>query len=391
MNEDYLVFQVGKATTYVRKSCLSRLKNADAAIFDCDGVLIDTRESYRKCILETVKYFLRALACIEPPDDKILREATYRLKRSGGFNNDWDAAYALLLFLFSKTSASFQAEFISLTSAKQFEEKSVRARLDYVKTSLRHKPSGFSLDPDEIVTELLQFATRVDDSGTRSAERELEISVEMLSAVKRFLNYPDSVKESPLAIVFDEMFYGSKLFSDTHGVERQFYFGPGFVEIEKERTLVTCETVKELAMALGRENFGIVSGRDRLSAKFSLGCVLDMFAKKAVIFLMDVNYEEEEDEEKKRLRKPDPYCLIKASKGLEPFNYSLYVGDSAEDMIMVKRANEENPRFISVGVYSLSDFKEELVSYFLDMRTDVILYSIKELPFLLYKVKAQDL
>lgn len=387
MNEEYLRFRVGKTSAYVRKHCLDSLKEADAAIFDCDGVLIDTRKSYRKCIVETVKYFIREVMDINPPPDEVLREATHRLKKSGGFNNDWDAAYAILLFLFSMMPADFQGEFISLTRSKEFQEKKLRARLDYVKTSLKSKPSNFVTCLDELVSEMRQFTVRADDSGICSIERELTISPEMLLAAKRFLNYPDSVKESPLAIVFDEMFYGPKLFEDTHGRARQFYDGPGFVEREREGTLVTCEIIDELTQAIGKENFGIVSGRDRLSARFSLGCILDRFVKESTIFLMDHNYVDEKTEERGKLRKPDPYPLIKASKGLEPFSYSLYVGDSAEDMIMAKRANETDPRFISVGVYSLSDFKEELISYFFKMKADVILHSIKELPPLLRRIK----
>ena len=391
MDKEYLRVRVGKTSAYVRKCCLNKLKGADAAIFDCDGVLIDTRESYQKCVVETVKYFVREVTDINPPPDEVLREAIHRLKKSGGFNNDWDTAYAILLFLFNKAPTDFQDEFISLTRSKEFQEKKLRARLDYVKVSLKSRPSSFTTGLGELASELLQFTARADDSGIRSIERELNSSEEMLLATKSFLNYPDSVKESPLAIVFDEIFYGPELFENTHGRARQFYNGSGFVEREREQTLVTCEIIDELAQVIGRENFGIVSGRDRLSARFSLGCILDKFVKESMIFLMDHNYMDEKTEDRGKLRKPDPYPLIKASKGLEPFNYSLYVGDSAEDMIMAKRANEIDSRFVSVGVYSLSDFKQELISYFFKMNTDVIIYSIKGLPSLLRKIKVKEI
>ncbi len=387
MSEEYLRLRVGKTSAYVRKSCLDKLKEVDAAIFDCDGVLIDTRESYRKCIVETVKYFLRAVTDINPPSDEVLREATHRLKKSGGFNNDWDVAYAILLFLFSKTPADFQGEFISLTRLEEVIEKEPCARIDYVKTTLKSRPSSFTTGLEELTSELKEFTAQADDSGICSIERKLTVSPEMLLAVKRFLNYPDSVKESPLAIVFDEMFYGPQLFENTHGRERRFCSEPGFVEKERERILVTSEILDELTQVLGKENFGIVSGRDRLSARFSLGCILGRFVKESTLFLMDHNYADEEVEEKLKLRKPEPYPLLKAAKGLEPFSYALYVGDSAEDMIMAKRANEIDPRFISVGVYALSDFKEELISYLFKMNVDVILYSIKELPPLLRRIK----
>lgn len=394
MRGEYIRIPVGRDFAYVRACCLDMLREADAAIFDCDGVLIDTRDSYRKSIVETVKYFIRELTDIEPPVDKALREMTHLLKRSGGFNNDWDAAYAILLFLFSKTPKNFQREFILLISSWKFLQiGTLRQRFDYVKTSLRSKPTRFTMGLDELSMELKRFAQRVDDSGVESVEREFmnSDSKEMFSAAKRFLNYPGDVRESLLATVFDEMFYGPDLFEETYGRKRQFYDGPGFVEVEREKTLVTIDALKELAQALGRENFGIVSGRDRLSAKFSLGEILDKFRREAVIFLMDCNYPKEQvEEERKKLRKPNAYPLIKASKGLGQFKYSLYIGDSAEDMIMVRRANETEKKFISVGVYALSDFKDELITYFFKANTDLVVHSIKELPSVIKAIKVKE-
>jgi len=394
MGEEYLRIRIGEEPAYVSRGCLDRLREADAAIFDCDGVLIDTRDSYQRCIVETVRYFISGLTDAGPPSDEALRETTHLLKKSGGFNNDWDVAYAILLFLFNKTPKKFQDEFVSVTRSRRLREGTLRDRFDYVRNSLISKFSGFTKGLDELKIELKQFALRADDSGIDSVEREFMSSdaKETFLATKRFLNYPSDVRESLLATVFDEMFYGPDLFEEIHGRKRQFYDGAGFVEVERDRTLVTNELLEELAQVIGGWNFGIVSGRDRLSASFSLGKILDRFREEAVIFLMDDNYQDKQmEEERMKLRKPNPHPLIKASKGLEPFKYSLYVGDSAEDMIMVRRANETDPRFISVGVYSLSDFKSELVSHFLEMNTDVIVYSINELPSLLKEIEVKKL
>lgn len=393
MKEEYLKVQVESGFAYIRVDCLDRLRDVDAAIFDCDGVLIDTRDSYRKSIVETVKYFFRELTGIKLSPDKVLMEATHLLKGSGGFNNDWDVAYTILLFLFRKMPNKFSNEFISLVRSENFlNEGILRKRFDYVKTSLRLKTSGFNLSLDDLANELKQFALGVDDSGIESVERRFASSEdkEIFSAVKRFLNYPGCAKESLLATVFDEMFYGSNLYEETYGRKRQFYDGVGFVEIESEKTVVTGELLDDLAKSLEKENFGIVSGRDRLSARFSLGKMLDKFRREAVIFLMDCNYPNKQaEEERLKLRKPNPYPLIKASKGLAPFKYSLYVGDSVEDIIMVRRANEICPIFISVGVYSFSDFKDELISYFFKSSIDIIAYSIKELPLVIREVKGR--
>jgi phosphoglycolate phosphatase-like HAD superfamily hydrolase len=187
------------------------------------------------------------------------------------------------------------------------------------------------------------------------------------------------------------MYYGSLLFEQIHGQKRQFYNGMGNVINEKETILVTPTLLEELAQTLGGSNFGIVSGRDGLSARFSLGDTLDMFLTDAVIFLMDQSsYPAMSDEMRKQFRKPHAYPLITAARGLTPFQYALFVGDSAEDIMMTQRANATASKFISVGVYSLSNFPEELISYFISAKTDVIVSSIVQLPLLLQIIKERN-
>ncbi|MGX5175491.1 aminotransferase class I/II-fold pyridoxal phosphate-dependent enzyme [Aliikangiella sp. IMCC44653] len=55
--------------------------------FDMDGVLIDTSNSYDTCVLETVATFT---------DKAVTRDEVFELRNSGGFNNDWVLAQALL-------------------------------------------------------------------------------------------------------------------------------------------------------------------------------------------------------------------------------------------------------------------------------------------------------
>ncbi len=66
------------------------LPRPDALLFDMDGVLVDTSASYRQVILETVRVI--TAGAFEPTLNWV--EA---LKRSTGFNNDWDASLALVL------------------------------------------------------------------------------------------------------------------------------------------------------------------------------------------------------------------------------------------------------------------------------------------------------
>lgn len=66
---------------------LDSLKPRDLIIFDIDGVLIDTRNSYRTAIKKTYKHF---------SGKDISEEEIQNAKNLGGLNNDWDLTEYLL-------------------------------------------------------------------------------------------------------------------------------------------------------------------------------------------------------------------------------------------------------------------------------------------------------
>ena len=61
MFENYTILSLDKDEVYVRNDRQNQLKKVDAAIFDCDGVLIDVRESYNRAISMTVAFILESL------------------------------------------------------------------------------------------------------------------------------------------------------------------------------------------------------------------------------------------------------------------------------------------------------------------------------------------
>jgi HAD superfamily phosphatase len=73
-----------------------------AVIFDIDNVLIDTRASYTDCIRKTVEVYLETIFRFKPSRTSLLsRQDVERFKSLGGFNDDWDTCYGLLLYLLS--------------------------------------------------------------------------------------------------------------------------------------------------------------------------------------------------------------------------------------------------------------------------------------------------
>ena len=61
----------------------------------------------------------------------------------------------------------------------------------------------------------------------------------------------------------------------------------------------------------------------------------------------------------------------------------VYVGDSAEDLLMVRLANQTLPKFLFIGVYGLTNFKDETCTYFMDNGADGVIASVNDLPTLL--------
>lgn len=87
----------------------------DCILFDIDNVLVDTRFSYTDCIRETVQICLERTLKLKPSRTLLLsRKDIEHFKLLGGFNDDWDTCYGLLLYLLS-----LQPKISSLGSLKK--------------------------------------------------------------------------------------------------------------------------------------------------------------------------------------------------------------------------------------------------------------------------------
>lgn len=369
----------------VRTDCVAPLDTIDAIIFDCDGVLIDVRDSYIKAIHATVAYFMKGLFGVDFPATQSLMELIHTFKKSGGFNNEWDVVYSLLLHLFNELPKRLQGKMMAFRH--QLADKTLSERFFFAKNMFQSQ-----LQPQEYASLLdlgpaFALARKADSTGISSIEREFKNTPDskgIFEVTQQFLTYPGSVGESLLTTIFEEIFCGSDLFEKQYAVKPQFYLDSGL--ISKEKRIVSQEILNDLASLIGQYKFGIATGRPYYLTKHTLGGLLDTFDRKASVFIEDV-LEAERNERTTGgeidLTKPNPFSLLQSAEGLNPFNRAAYVGDSAEDVIMVKKACRLDNRFLSVGVYSTSSFREDLISNFIELETDVILPSIKELAGLI--------
>jgi len=401
MSKDYLQTEFDGEKAYIKKKSLYKLKEVDAIIFDCDGVLIDIRESYNRAISETVAYVMKELMGPRFPENLVSREIIYLFKKSGGFNNDWDSAYAILMFILCRLPEDFQEVFEKYANLSR-HESDLSKRFLSVKNGIRkeHNPKGLDSIMPRLGDTLRRFAVTFDASGIASMERKLmELPntpkgfYEFYDAAKGFLSYPGKVGESILTTVFEEIFCGSQLFKEIYKQEPRLYQGRGL--IENEKVIIRPETLEQLTFILGGVSFGIASGRPFKLTKYKLEGLLERFNPKALVFLEDFEAAERETMRNKGLRvnfnKPNPFSLLRSSEGLEPFMSALYVGDSMEDAIMVKEANKVDSRFLFAGVYSYSDCKEDVIDDFLKAEAEVILPSVNDLPTVLKAIKGGEM
>jgi HAD superfamily hydrolase (TIGR01548 family) len=365
----------------IKKDSAEALRTVTGAIFDCDGVLIDTSDSYDKTIVETVNQIGSRLLGIRPIADAELRKDIQLLRMTGGFNNDWNTCYVLLLAIalsrsrewLQKLQVAWRAIQDSDAFAKIFTTRKIACPIP-----IKQPDAGINRFR-RIFRTFLRWA---DSSGPRSIEEVLAVAysalpqvLEAIAEFKRLLEYPEKGHESVLAQVFDQIYYGKKLYRRLCANPRiRLRHQIGL--IENERLLVKRSTLERLTRTLGRESLGIVSGRSRIGTEYTLRGLMRYFNPKAQIFVEDLERQGGID----AVEKPDPRLLLRASATWGAGGCILYVGDSVEDVIMTQRANQFSERFLFAGIYGDGAFSGKLRRTFMRERADFIIASVNDVP-----------
>jgi HAD superfamily phosphatase len=310
-------------------------KSVDGIILDVDGVLVDTRFSYGAAIKKTVNHVVTIMGNA-PPTHTVSDRIILSMRRTGGFNNDTDTSYTLIL--------------VSLLSQITNTKKLERLLSDII--------------------------GNIDAGGIISVEKYLSTIFPRLSIkkIKRQLGYPGPVGKSIVATVFDEVFYGAELFRQRHGIHPQYYFGKALIDSDK--ILITEDTAKFLSKRF-RNKIGIVSGRSKMAFEYSLPEMLSTFNKQACVFLED---------ESRKYAKPNPYGIKKAMK-LMHAKSAVYVGDSVEDLIMARKARDEIGLEVEfLGIYGTSTKPIQTMNLLKKKGAKNVLRSINQMPNILNNV-----
>jgi phosphoglycolate phosphatase-like HAD superfamily hydrolase len=304
----------------------------DCVLFDIDGVLVDIRKSYNATIKKTVEYMLK---CITGRSFRTLvtDQIILKFRQSGGFNNDTDTSYAITLAILANPPKN-------ISQGRKF---------------------------------LAKVAENANESGYISVEKFLAIYD--INKWKKVLTYPAPVKDSMLARVFDEIFYGPELFRKQDHLEPK-YWTTGRPLINNDRLAVSARTMKKLNKMF-KGNLAIISGRSKLAAEYSLKPIIKYFNFDACIFLED---------EKREYAKPHSFAIKHAMRVMNA-KTAVYAGDSAEDLLMARRAEKEmGVKIAFVGIYGNSPEPNKTIDKFKQENIKAIIKSVNQLPNIINKV-----
>ena len=157
---------------FISDDISQKIQKFDSIIFDCDGVLVDIRNSYDYAINKTISAIIKELFNDEI-GDVVTSKIHFGLKSVGGFNDEVAVVYAAILTLAAskKTNITFE-----------------KLIIDVIENS--------------------------DESGITSIDNFFINSKIDLKEIKNKLDYTNSRKESYIHKMFNQLFYGPKLYEE---------------------------------------------------------------------------------------------------------------------------------------------------------------------------------
>ncbi len=309
---------------YISDDMIQKIQKFDSIIFDCDGVLVDIRNSYDYAINKTISAIMNELF-----DDKISdvvnSKILYGLKASGGFNDEVAVVYAVVMTLVASKKSNLKFEKL-----------------------------------------IIDVINNANESGINSIDNYFINQNIDLKEIKLKLDYENSRKISYIHRIFNQLFYGPKLYEEIFKEKSQFSEKP---LIDLDNIVLDDNLMSKLKTRFGNK-ISTVTGRGNFAFSYSMKNYLDNFDMKNSVFLEDRSLE---------LAKPNPESLIESISGINS-KCSLYIGDSMEDLMMVEKCKEHGYDVSFCGIYGSSDEPELKYELFQKNKASFILESIQELP-----------
>jgi len=269
---------------FISDDISQKIQKFDSIIFDCDGVLVDIRNSYDYAINKTISAIMKELFNDEI-GDIVTSKIHFGLKSVGGFNDEVAVVYAIVMTLAASKKSEIEFEKLIIDVINNANESGINSIDDYFKDQ------------------------NID-----------------LTEIKSKLDYENSRKVSYIHRIFNQLFYGPKLYKEIFNEKSQFNDEP---LIDLDDIILDNNLMSKL-----KNRFGIkistVTGRGKFAFSYSMKNFLDDFDIENSVFLEDRPL---------NLAKPNPESLIESISKINS-KCSLYIGDSMEDLLMVQKCQE---------------------------------------------------
>jgi len=378
---------------YVREDSEKPLRGIEKIIFDFDGVLVQTSQSYRQTVRKVVDYYFLEILGLTGEEGKLatLRDIQ-KFKDTGLYNNDWNLSYAFITYYLTLIMRELEQK----SALKEFTKRFDNLRFSGIKSFIQSllEVSNFLNSYEITATDLANlkdngiinldlFLAQAKLEKPKPIETSLvgvdpEIAEDEQSVVRKLVPY-DLEKLDLLKRLFEEIYLGKELFAKFYGVPSFFKFDKSF--LDKEAFIPTKETMDLLRRRFGK--LGIYSGRPRTQGMYILEKYdyTGYFDEKCSVFLGDLLKSEDEME---KLGKPDPTLFIALIEKLVDRETGVaYVGDGIADALLVENARSEGvENLLFLGVMSSSEDSNKLFTEYGKHGADVIMTEVNDIPYM---------
>jgi phosphoglycolate phosphatase-like HAD superfamily hydrolase len=379
---------------YVTEGAEEALRGIEKLIFDFDGVLVQTSQSYRQTVRKVVDYYFLEILDLEGEKGKLatLRDIQ-KFKDTGLYNNDWNLSYAFITYYLTLIMKELEQKSALKDFTKRFENLQFPDIKTFVQSLIevsdflgRYEITATELAnlKDKGIITLDLFLTQAKLEKPKPIETSLvgvdpEFAEDEQSVIRKLVPY-DLEKPDLLKRLFEEIYLGEDLFAKFYGMPSFFKFDEGF--LDKEAIIPTKETMDMLRRKFGE--FGIYSGRPRTQGMYILEKFdyARYFDEKGSVFLGNMLKSEGEME---KLGKPNPTLFIELIEKLVDRRTGVaYVGDGIADALLVENARSEGvENLLFLGVMSSSEDSNKLFTNYGKHGADVIMTEANDIPFVL--------
>jgi HAD superfamily hydrolase (TIGR01548 family) len=378
---------------YIRQDAEEPLRGIRKIIFDFDGVLAQTSQSYRQTIRKVVDFYFLEILGLEGEKGKLatLRDIQ-KFKDTGLYNNDWKLSYALISYYINLILRKLEQKSVIQNFNEQFGDiwfidvESFIKNLKKVGAFLNRtgiSGTGLIILKDDSIVGLDMFLAQASLEKPKPIETPLigvdsEVVEDKEMLVRILIPY-DLEKPDLLKRLFEEMYLGKELYKKVYDKPAFFNFDASLIDLEE--FIPTKATLDFLQRKFG--TFGIYSGRPRPQGMYILEKYgyIGYFNEKESVFLGDLLNSEDEME---KLGKPDPTLFIElVEKTVENGARVAYVGDGIADAIMIEKAKKKGLGNLSfLGVISSSEDSNTLFTEYSKHGADAVVTDVNDIPYM---------